>query len=66
MNVAYIGDDLLDLLCMKTVLDVGGIVGCPKNASKEIVNIASFVAIHNGGDGAVRDFVEWLLEKNIM
>lgn len=60
-NVAYIGDDLLDLQCMNPVKEAGGIVGCPSNAAKEVIAISDFVAPHNGGEGAVRDFVEALI-----
>lgn len=62
-SVAYIGDDLNDLSCMVTVKEAGGIVGCPKDAVKKVVEIADFVASHNGGDGAVRDFIDWIMER---
>ena len=60
-NVAYIGDDLLDLQCMNPIKEAGGVVGCPSNAVKEVIAISDFVAPHNGGEGAVRDFVEALI-----
>ena len=60
-KVAYIGDDINDLECMKLVKAAGGVVGCPKDAVQEVLKIADFVASHNGGDGAVRDFIEWLI-----
>jgi len=62
--VAYIGDDINDLSCMIPIKKAGGLVGCPRNASKKILELADFVAEHNGGEGAVRDFIEWLIEKN--
>lgn len=62
--VAYIGDDLNDLECMKAVKDAGGIIGCPQNAVKAVVNIANFVSSYNGGEGAVREFIEWLADIN--
>lgn len=58
--LAYIGDDINDLDCMKMIKNVGGLVGCPADAAKEVCDIADFVAPHNGGNGAVRDFIEWL------
>lgn len=61
-QVAYIGDDINDLSCMLEVKMAGGIVGCPRDAVKKVVEIADFVAEHNGGEGAVRDFVEWIVE----
>jgi 3-deoxy-D-manno-octulosonate 8-phosphate phosphatase (KDO 8-P phosphatase) len=60
--VAYIGDDLNDVSCMELVKVSGGIVGCPRDAVKKVYDIANFRAEHEGGDGAVRDFIEWLIE----
>lgn len=60
-SVAYIGDDINDLSCMLLVKEAGGIIGCPKNAVKRVRELADYVADHNGGDGAVRDFIEWLV-----
>lgn len=61
-SVAYIGDDINDLECMIKIKEAGGIVGCPKDAVKKVLDIADYIAEHNGGDGAVRDFIEWLVE----
>ncbi len=62
-QVAYIGDDVNDLSCMMPVKEAGGIVGCPADAVKEVLKLADFISEHNGGDGAVRAFIEWLIEK---
>lgn len=61
-EVAYIGDDLNDLSCMKAVKKAGGMVGCPADAVKEVSKVADFTTKHNGGDGAVREFIEWLID----
>lgn len=61
-EVAYIGDDINDLSCMKPVKEAGGVVGCPRDAVKKVIEIADYVANHDGGEGAVRDFIEWLVE----
>lgn len=61
-TVAYIGDDLNDLSCMISVKEAGGLVGCPRDAVEKIVELADFVSNHNGGNGAVRDFIEWIIE----
>lgn len=63
LNVAYIGDDINDLECMQEVLLNGGVVGCPRDAVEEVKNIASYVSNKDGGAGAVRDFIEWVLKK---
>lgn len=60
-TVAYIGDDINDLPCMISIKEAGGIVGCPKDAVKKVLDVSDFVAEHKGGDGAVREFIEWIL-----
>ena len=55
--VAYMGDDLNDLSCMEKC----AIVGCPGDAVSQVRNLSSFIAPHNGGEGAVRDFIDWLI-----
>lgn len=60
-ETAYIGDDLNDLACMKAVKEAGGLIGCPADAVAQVKELADFIAPHNGGDGAVRDFIEWIV-----
>lgn len=60
-TVAYIGDDINDLSCMEPIKEAGGIVGCPADAVEKVKEIADYIASRNGGEGAVRDFIEWLL-----
>lgn len=55
-NVAYIGDDLNDLECMQ----VCGLKGCPADAMPEVKNICDFVSTRNGGEGAVREFIDYI------
>ena len=57
-NVAYIGDDCNDLSCMRSVKEAGGVVGCPGDAVKKVVDISDFVSSRTGGDGAVREFID--------
>ena len=59
---AYCGDDLNDYDCMKNIKDAGGLVGCPADAAKEVIELADYVASKDGGRGAVREFIEWLVE----
>lgn len=60
-NIAYIGDDINDLLCMKAVKDAGGILGCPGDAAEAVKEISDFISSKNGGNGAVREFIEWIV-----
>lgn len=61
-SVAYIGDDLNDLTTMLTIKDAGGIIGCPSDAIAEVQKVANYVSQHKGGEGAVRDFIDWILQ----
>lgn len=63
-NVAYIGDDLLDLQCMNPIKETGGVAGCPSNAAKEVIAVCDYISQYKGGEGAVRDFVEYLIAIN--
>lgn len=60
-SMAYIGDDMNDFLAMKVIKRSRGVVGCPADAEKEIRKLADFVSAKDGGNGAVREFIEWLL-----
>jgi 3-deoxy-D-manno-octulosonate 8-phosphate phosphatase (KDO 8-P phosphatase) len=60
-NVAYIGDDLNDIKVMKEVK----LVGCPNDAIDEVKEISDFICKKNGGNGAVREFCEYILENII-
>ena len=57
-ETAFIGDDMNDLQCMK----IAGITGCPGDAAEEVIKIADYVSTRMGGEGAVRDFIEWIAE----
>lgn len=58
-EVAYIGDDIN----CKELLQSVGMFACPANALKEIKDIPNIIQLsHKGGDGAVREFVAFILE----
>lgn len=57
-TVSFIGDDLNDLEIMMFIKENGGFIGCPRDAAKEILEIADFISCKDGGNGAVREFVE--------
>lgn len=60
-SVAYIGDDINDLPCMKSVKEAGGIIGCPADAVHKVKEISDYICKTKGGDGAVREFIEWIM-----
>lgn len=63
-NIAYIGDDINDLSCMKPIKKAGGIIACPADAVKEVKDISNYISCKIGGNGAVRDFIEWILDNS--
>ncbi len=59
-DVAYIGDDIPDLECMQMC----GIKGCPQDAVDEVKNISDYICTNKAGNGAVREFIDWLVNPN--
>lgn len=59
-EIGYIGDDLNDLHPMELV----GFIGCPADSCEEIKKIADYVSKVNGGKGAVRDVIEYILKES--
>ena len=59
-EVAYIGDDINDMLLLGKV----GYSATPLNAPKYVQDVAQFVVAVKGGEGAFRAFVEKLLVEN--
>ena len=59
-EVAYIGDDIN---CFE-LLSAVGCAACPANALPKIKSIPGILQLQKcGGDGAVREFVEWILNN---
>lgn len=63
-NCAYMGDDIVDLTTMRAIKIAGGIASCPADAVEAVKDICEFVCTKKGGNGAVREFIEWLVNKN--
>ncbi|MFW5782712.1 MAG: KdsC family phosphatase [Candidatus Muiribacteriaceae bacterium] len=59
-ETAYIGDDLNDIAPMSLC----GTAMCPDNACEEVKQRCEFVSQRKGGDGAVRDCLEYIFKKN--
>jgi len=57
-EAAFVGDDVIDLPAMRA----GGLAIAVKNARDEVKREAHYVTPHAGGDGALRDAVEFLLK----
>lgn len=56
-DVAYIGDDLND----RQVLQAVGFSACPADAVEPIRSRVDFVCSKNGGQGAFREFADYIL-----
>ena len=56
-EVAYVGDDIIDLPVMRRC----GLAVSVPNARKEVKDAAHVVTDHAGGDGAARDAIEYVL-----
>lgn len=52
-EIAYIGDDLNDLECIRYC----GMTACPQDAVDEVKQEVDYICGHAGGRGAVREFV---------
>jgi 3-deoxy-D-manno-octulosonate 8-phosphate phosphatase (KDO 8-P phosphatase) len=57
-EVAFMGDDLLDLPVIERV----GLGAAPADAADEVRGRAQWIATGNGGDGAVRELIEMVLK----
>lgn len=60
-ELAYIGDDVNDLGIMASI-GRAGLIGAPADAMPEVKRVAHHVCAAKGGQGAFRDFAEWLIE----
>lgn len=60
-EVAYVGDDINDIELLQAVK----YKACPNDAVKKVKEIEDIIILENkGGEGAVREFIELLLEYN--
>ena len=62
-NVAYIGDDILDLQCIEPIKSNGGLTACPADAADEVRSVVDYVCGKNAGNGAVREFIKILSKE---
>ena len=61
-EVAYIGDDINDIELLNAVK----YKACPHDAVKKVKEIKDIIILENkGGDGAVREFIELLLNNEL-
>jgi 3-deoxy-D-manno-octulosonate 8-phosphate phosphatase (KDO 8-P phosphatase) len=58
-EVCYVGDDVIDLPVMRLC----GLAIAVKNSREEVVRESHYVTPHEGGKGAVRDAIEYILRE---
>ena len=59
-EVAYIGDDVNCIELLQSV----GIAACPANATSKVKAIKNIIHLKkNGGEGAVREFIDMLMDE---
>jgi len=56
-EVCYVGDDIIDLPVMRLC----GLAIAVKNSREEVLSESHFITPHEGGKGAVRDAIEYIL-----
>ena len=59
-EIAYIGDDIIDLSVLRKV----GLSVCPKDAVVEAKKISKYISQYDGGKGVFREVCEILLKAN--
>ena len=57
-ETVYIGDDIVDI----AVLKAAGFSVCPKDAVESVKKYVDYVSRFNGGEGAVREIIDLILE----
>jgi 3-deoxy-D-manno-octulosonate 8-phosphate phosphatase (KDO 8-P phosphatase) len=58
-EVAYIGDDLIDI----SVLKKAGFSACPMDACQDVKKNVDYVSSFKGGEGAVREIIEIVMRS---
>ncbi|MBI4654870.1 MAG: HAD-IIIA family hydrolase [Nitrospirae bacterium] len=59
-DVAFMGDDIVDVELLKRA----GLTAVPNDADERVKKLALFVSTKKGGRGAVREFIELILESS--
>ncbi len=58
-EIAYIGDDVNDLECIESC----GFSGCPSDALAPVLSKVDYICKNIGGNGAVREFIDYITER---
>lgn len=60
-QLGYLGDDVNDLPVMRHIAAAGGLTAAPADGMPVVREEAHYTAAVRGGQGAFRDFAEWIL-----
>ena len=58
-TVAYIGNDIND----KEAMEIVGFTFCPADAHESIKTISNYIFKTKGGDGVVREFLDFIIKN---
>lgn len=61
-ELAYIGDDINDLEVMEAI-SAEGVTACPGDATDFVRPVAHYTCSACGGNGAFREFAEWIVRQ---
>lgn len=64
-QIAFIGDDINDLEAIKLINLNGGLTGCPNDAVKLVKENVAYLCSLDGGHGAVREFIDWIVNEKM-
>ena len=60
-EIAYIGDDINDLECMRIV----GHKAAPADAVEDVLEVVDYICDRKGSQGAVREYAEYLIRRRV-
>lgn len=58
-EIAYIGDDVLDIECLKNV----GLSACPKDSNPKVKELPDMIVLNGEGGNCVREFIDLILDQ---
>lgn len=60
-STMYVGDDINDFQAMEKISHAG-LTACPLLSTASVIQVSHYHSLINGGSGALRDVVDWLLQ----
>jgi YrbI family 3-deoxy-D-manno-octulosonate 8-phosphate phosphatase len=58
-NVVFVGNDINDLEAMK----ISGVTFCPSDAHESILSISDYILNTKGGDGVIRELLDYIINQ---